>query len=110
MPGLRGKGPNRLPADPREIPAAEAVVKRFRGQGKEPEGWTLYAYAAVQLFAAAANQAKSTAWADLDPIFRQANLATAVGPVTFSDKGERTNFKGFVVYSWHDGKYAPLKP
>jgi hypothetical protein len=33
-----------------------------------------------------------------------------VGPVTFSDNCERTNFKGFVVYTWHDGKYAPLTP
>jgi branched-chain amino acid transport system substrate-binding protein len=96
--------------DPRDNPAAEAVVKRFRSEGKEPEGWTIYAYSAVQLFAAAANQAKSTAWADIDPVFRHGNLATAVGPVTFSDNGERTNFKGFVVYRWHDGKYAPLTP
>jgi branched-chain amino acid transport system substrate-binding protein len=96
--------------DPRQNPAADAVLKRFRAEGKEPEGWTIYAYAAVQLFAEAANKAKSTAWADLDPVFRHGNLPTAVGPVTYSDNGERTNFKGFVVYTWHDGKYAPLTP
>jgi branched-chain amino acid transport system substrate-binding protein len=96
--------------DPRHNPAADAVVKRFRTEGKEPEGWTIYAYAAVQLFAEAANKAKSSTWADLDPVFRHDNLPTAVGPVTFSDNGERTNFKGFVVYTWRDGKYAPLTP
>lgn len=96
--------------DPRNNPAADAVVKRFRAEGKEPEGWTIYAYAAVQLFAEAAKQAKSTDWKDLDPVFRHSNIPTAVGNVSFDDKGERTNFKGFVVYRWHDGKYLPLNP
>jgi len=96
--------------DPRTNSAAEAVVKRFRAEGKEPEGWTVYAYAAMQLFAEAAKQAKSTVWAELDPVIRHGNIPTAVGTVSFNDKGERTNFKGFVVYRWHDGKYLPLTP
>jgi branched-chain amino acid transport system substrate-binding protein len=35
------------------------VVERFRGSGFEPEGYTLYTYAAVQVWAEAAEKAGS---------------------------------------------------
>jgi branched-chain amino acid transport system substrate-binding protein len=38
--------------DPRKVPAAKAVVDRFKAQGYDPEGYTLYTYAAIQAFAA----------------------------------------------------------
>src|SRR5690349_9184102 len=46
--------------DPRKIPSAKAVVDMFTKQGYNPEGYTLYSYAAIQAFAAAADKAKST--------------------------------------------------
>jgi ABC-type branched-subunit amino acid transport system substrate-binding protein len=36
--------------DPRELPSAIEVVERFRANGIEPEGYTLYTYAAIQVF------------------------------------------------------------
>ena len=36
--------------DPRKVPAAKAVVDRFMAQGYNPEGYTLYTYAAIQAF------------------------------------------------------------
>ena len=45
--------------DPRRRAEAAPVVERFRASGYEPEGYTLYAYAAVQVWAQAAEKAGS---------------------------------------------------
>src|SRR5438132_11732861 len=45
--------------DPRKVPAAKAVVDMFMKEGYNPEGYTLYTYAAIQVFKAAAEKAKS---------------------------------------------------
>ena len=50
-----------FPPDPRNLPAAKAVVDKFKAQGYDPEGYTLYTYAAIQAFAAAADKARETA-------------------------------------------------
>jgi branched-chain amino acid transport system substrate-binding protein len=54
-----------FPPDPRNIPAAWAVVDKFTAEGYNPEAYTLYTYAAIQAFAAAANKAKSLKVDDL---------------------------------------------
>ena len=43
--------------DPRKNPAAKELVEKFRAAGFEPEAYTLYSYAALQIVAAAANKA-----------------------------------------------------
>ena len=48
-----------LCTDPRNVPAAKAVVDKFMAEGYTPEGHTLYTYAAIQPFAAAAGKAGS---------------------------------------------------
>ncbi len=48
--------------DYRKLPDAAAVVKKFRDKNFEPEGYTLYSYAAVEVIKQAAEQARS-----LDP-------------------------------------------
>src|SRR5262249_4741750 len=47
-------------AESRNLPSAQAVVKEFRDQGFEPEGYTLSTYAAVQVWAEAAAKAGTT--------------------------------------------------
>mgnify|MGYP006167509239 CR=1 FL=1 len=39
--------------DPRKNPAAKEIVEKFRAAGFEPEAYTLYSYAAVQVIAIA---------------------------------------------------------
>jgi hypothetical protein len=46
-------------ADPRGRAEAAPVVERFRASGFEPAGYTLYAYAAVQVWAQAAEKSGS---------------------------------------------------
>ena len=40
--------------DPRSNSSASSLVERFRAEGYEPEGYTLYTYAAIQVWAEAA--------------------------------------------------------
>lgn len=91
--------------DPRQIPEAAPLVKRFRDQGFEPEGWTIYSYAAMQLFAKAAEQAKSTKFADIEPVMRSGRINTAAGLMVFDAKGDRLEGGSFIAYEWKDGSY-----
>ena len=44
-------------ADPRANPEAAPIVEKFRDQGFEPEGFALYSYAAVEVWAQAVEKA-----------------------------------------------------
>jgi branched-chain amino acid transport system substrate-binding protein len=93
--------------DPRTLPAAMAVVDKFMAQGYNPEGYTLYAYAAIQAFAAAAAQANSVNVTDLSQALHTMTVDTVVGPLTWDRKGDVINFK-YVLYVWGAGKYDEM--
>src|ERR671910_668630 len=57
--------------DPRKNPAATEVVEKFRKKGFEPEAYTLYTYAAVQILADAAKQANSTDGKKISDVMKQ---------------------------------------
>ena len=94
--------------DPRKNPNAAELVEKFRAAGFEPEAYTLYSYAAVQIIAAAATKA-----ADNDPM-KVAETAkasgpwtTAIGDIGFDEKGDITR-PDYVMYTWkkgEDGKF-----
>ena len=90
--------------DPRKNPAAAEVVKRFEEEGVSPEGYTLYTYAAIQVFAQAAEAAESTYVEDVAPVMREQKFDTVLGEIGFDDKGDVTA-PGYVFYRWHDGSY-----
>src|ERR1700742_5303895 len=46
--------------DPRNKPTAKAIVERFKAKNIDPEGYTLYTYAAIQVWAEAAAKAGTT--------------------------------------------------
>src|SRR5579884_3831922 len=48
-----------FPPDPRSRPSAAAVVQEFKAKGIDPEGYVLYTYAAIQIWAEAATKAHS---------------------------------------------------
>jgi branched-chain amino acid transport system substrate-binding protein len=86
--------------DARKNPAAKAVVAEFRAKKFEPEAYTLYAYAAVQIIAEAATAAKS-----LDPkkvaekMHSGMKFNTVIGPISYDKKGDRTGLD-YVMYIW----------
>ena len=97
-------------ADPRERAEARPVVERFRASGFEPQGYTLYAYAAVQVWGQAAEKARSLEIQAMIAALRRNQFDTVLGPINFDDKGDLAVQK-MVVYVWHaDGTYAPLEP
>ena len=90
--------------DPRKMPQNAALVKAFRDQKYEPEAYTLYTYAAVQAWAAAANEAKSVEMNAVTKVLQSQNFDTAIGPISFDAKGD-VRAPGYVVYRWKDGTY-----
>ena len=90
--------------DARKDPAAADIVKKFRDARIEPEGYVMYAYAAMQLFAQAAEQAKSVKYGDLEKAMRGGSFDTVIGKLSFDAKGDN-RLPGFRVYQWKGGQY-----
>lgn len=93
--------------DPRENGPATDLVKRFRAQGYEPEGFTLYSYAAVTSYAEAASRAGSTDGRKVSAELHKGSYDTVLGKISFNTKGD-PNSEPFVLYSWSGGTYAPM--
>ncbi|MGB9143286.1 MAG: branched-chain amino acid ABC transporter substrate-binding protein [Aestuariivirga sp.] len=92
--------------EPRNIPEAKAVVEKFKAAGYDPEGYTLYTYAAVQAFAAAATATKGFDSKAMAGWLRAGNpFDTVLGNLTLDAKGDVKDAK-YVWYRFHDGKYA----
>jgi branched-chain amino acid transport system substrate-binding protein len=88
-------------------PAAADVVARFRAVGTDPTGSVLYAYAAVQAWAQAVEQAGTTDAARVAEMLRQEQFDTVLGTIGFDAKGDVTGFDPFVWYVWTDGTWVP---
>ncbi|MEZ5789425.1 MAG: branched-chain amino acid ABC transporter substrate-binding protein [Nitratireductor sp.] len=95
--------------DPRNNPAAKDLVEKFRAAGFEPEAYTLYSYAAVQVIAAAAAKAGSNDPMKVaDSVKANGPFSTAIGDLGYDSKGDITR-PDYVMYEWKkgdDGKYT----
>ena len=86
--------------DPRNNPVAKKVVEEFRAKKFEPEAYTLYSYAGVQVIKQAAEAAKS-----LDPkkvaekMHSGMKFKTVLGDLAFDKKGDITKLD-YVMYIW----------
>ncbi|WP_262297468.1 branched-chain amino acid ABC transporter substrate-binding protein [Microvirga sesbaniae] len=94
--------------DPRRSPVAAPVVERFRRQGFEPEGYTLYSYGAVQAWAQAVMRAGSTETKSVIDALRGNEFDTILGRVGFDDKGD-VRQPGFEWFIWRSDRYVPLE-
>jgi branched-chain amino acid transport system substrate-binding protein len=97
-----------FPPEPRNLPTAQAVVAAFKKQGYEPEGYTLFTYAAMQVYAQAAAQAKSDKIDDVSKAMHAGKFDTVIGTIGFDPKGDVVG-PDYVVYAWHNGKREELK-
>jgi branched-chain amino acid transport system substrate-binding protein len=91
-------------ADARSLPAAAEAVTRLRQSGSGTEGYTLYAYAAVQVLAQAIEKAGSTDLDRVEPVLRQQSFPTAVGNVRFDKAGDR-DVSQVAFSQWRDGRF-----
>ena len=93
--------------DPRKNPDAAPLVEKFRAKGIEPEGYVLYTYAAVQIFAQAAEIAGSTDYEALVEALNGNDFNTVLGTLSFNETGDVT-LPGYVFYKWSNGQYDYL--
>jgi branched-chain amino acid transport system substrate-binding protein len=93
--------------DTRTLPSAKDAVAEFRKGGYEPEGYTLYTYAAVQALAQAIDKTKSTKLADLTKALHANKFDTVNGQIGFDPKGDLVG-AGYVFFKWHDGDYKQM--
>ena len=92
--------------DARNLQSARELVLEFETDGTDPIGFTLYTYAAVKVWAEAANAAGSTDADAVAEALRAQTFETAVGPIAFDDKGDITE-PDFDWYEWSNGRYQP---
>ncbi len=94
--------------DPRRIPDASDIVRKFRARNVEPDGFTLYTYAAIQAWAQAAAKAGSTDIHSITAALRSNRFGTVFGRIGFDDKGDVIGIDGFVWYIWRNGRYDQM--
>ena len=89
--------------DPRKNPNAKDVVAAFAAKNFDPQAYTLYSYAGVQIMAEAAERAKSL---DTKKIAAEMHsgkpFKTVIGDIAYDKKGDRTSVD-FVWYVWKKG-------
>jgi branched-chain amino acid transport system substrate-binding protein len=101
-PGVEGTYMT-FPPDPRNRPEAATLVEKFRAKNYNPETYTLYSYASVQVVQQAATAAKSLEpKAIADTIHSGLTFKTAIGDISFDKKGDVTR-ADYVVYQWKKG-------
>jgi len=89
--------------EPRNNPNAKNAVDSFKAKGFDPQGYTLYSYAAVQIMKQAAEKANS-----LDPkriaevMHSGMPFHTVIGDISYDKKGDRTTVD-YVWYVWKKG-------
>jgi branched-chain amino acid transport system substrate-binding protein len=98
--------------DPRTNPENKQIVELFRQKrGFEPQSYTLYSYAAVQIFKQAAEQANSLDAKKIADVMHSGKVfKTVLGDVSFDQKGDVTGYfvagkkkDRYVLYTWKKG-------
>jgi len=93
--------------DPRSKPEAADAVKHLRAAGFDPEGTTLYTYAAVQVLAEAIERVKTLDSKKVIAALHEGSYPTVLGNVSFDAKGDVTN-PDYIIYQWTKGSYVPV--
>ena len=94
--------------DPRNKPTAKAVVEKFKAKNIDPEGYTLYTYAALQVWSQAAKKAGTTEPKKVMETIKGGSWDTVIGKMEYDAKGDIKQID-YVVYKWDDkGSYAEI--
>jgi branched-chain amino acid transport system substrate-binding protein len=97
--------------DPRLNPANKQIIEVFRKKGFEPQAYTLYSYAAVQIIKQAAEAAKSLDAKKIAEVMHSGKVFnTVLGELSFDKKGDVTGYTiggkkkdRYVLYVWKKG-------
>ncbi|MGH6817253.1 MAG: branched-chain amino acid ABC transporter substrate-binding protein [Methylovirgula sp.] len=92
-----------MPPDPRWRPEAAQAVARFEARGIDPEAYTLYAYAAVEVIEGAAEAANSLDPAAMAKVMHSGvPFKTVLGTISYDVRGDRTE-PDYVMFVWKKG-------
>jgi branched-chain amino acid transport system substrate-binding protein len=92
--------------DPRLNPAAKDIVETFRKKGFEPQAYTLYSYAAVQIIKQAAEQAKSVEPKKVAAVMYSGKVfKTVLGDISYDKKGD-VSTQGYMVAGKKKDRYV----
>ena len=96
--------------DPRNKPTAKAIVEKFKAKNIDPEGYTLYTYAAMQVWTQAVAKVGSTDPKKVMEAIKAGEWDTVLGKMGFDAKGDIKEID-YVVYKWDaKGNYAEINP
>ena len=96
--------------DPRNKPTAKAIVEKFKAKNIDPEGYTLYTYAAMQVWSEAAKKVGTTDPKKVMAAIKASAWNTVIGTLAFDAKGDIKQLD-YVVYKWDDkGGYTEINP
>jgi branched-chain amino acid transport system substrate-binding protein len=96
--------------DPRKKPTAAAIVEKFKAKNIDPEGYTLYTYAAMQIWSQAAAKAGTTDPKKVMDAIKAGSWDTVIGKIEYDAKGDIKQLD-YVVYKWDDkGGYSEINP
>lgn len=93
--------------DPRSSPAAKAVVAKLRARRIEPEGYVLYAYAALETWAQAATEAGSFQARAVADKLGSMKVSTVLGSFGFNESGDPDR-SFYRLYRWQAGRFQLL--
>lgn len=86
--------------DPRKRPEAKEIVAKYTAKGMNPEAYTLYSYASVQIMAEAAKRANSVDPKKMAESMRSGlPFKTVIGDIAYDKKGDITR-PDYVMYVW----------
>ncbi len=89
--------------DARKNPNAKDAVAAFKTKGIDPEAYTLYSYAAVQVLAKAMAETGSSDGKKLAEWLHQGKpMQTVIGEIAYDKKGDITR-PDYVMYEWKKG-------
>jgi branched-chain amino acid transport system substrate-binding protein len=90
--------------EPRNNPNAKGIVAEFAAKGFDPQGYTLYSYAAMQIIKQAAEKANSLDPKKLAEVMHSGVIfKTVIGDIAYDKKGDRTTVD-YVWYVWQKGE------
>ncbi|OQW56178.1 MAG: hypothetical protein A4S14_10420 [Proteobacteria bacterium SG_bin9] len=84
--------------------AAHDFFKTLSRRNVNPEGHTIFAYAATQAIAQAVAAAKSAEPRQVAAALKNGTFSTALGQLSFDAKGDRRQ-ASYVVYQWNENGY-----
>jgi branched-chain amino acid transport system substrate-binding protein len=96
--------------DPRNKPTAKAIVAKFKANNIDPEGYTLYTYAAMQVWSQAVKKAGTMDPKKVMDTIKAGAWDTVLGKIEIDAKGDLKQID-YVVYKWDaQGNYTEINP